>query len=457
MADAPLRILLQHLHRHRARAAPGGADDAELLGRFIRDRDESAFELLVWRHGTMVYNVCRRVLRDAHAAEDAFQATFLVLVRKAASVGRREALASWLYWVAYRVAVRARSRPVPVPAADVPEPGAESPDAVLWRDLRPVLDEEVGRLPAKYRLPVLLCYLSGLTTDEAARRLGVPRGTVLSRLAWARRRLRARLSLRGVTLSAALLGAALASGAKAPASAILVGATIRAALSVAAGQTAAAPAGAVLLMEGVLRDMVVSRIKSGLLVVLTLVVVGVGVALWATRTATAELVERKREEVPRQAAPADPPGDKEEARAPEAPRPIGVWERTLLAKKGATMTLTIRIDAHRISLTQTTVADGKTLKIGIEGDYSVSRDYVLYGFVTGVDMPEGGEGEDDTGKTQAQILDQPFAFRYRLDADALTIRDIRAGGVSDKDRQELQILAGRYKKKVTTVKGESPW
>src|SRR5205807_8528718 len=156
----------------------------------------------------------------AHAAEAAFQATFLVLVRKAASIGRRETLAGWLYRVAYRVALRARSRAVPRPTADLPEPIVEAPDAVLWRDLRPVLDEEVGRLPEKYRLPVVLCYLSGLTTDEAARRLGVPRGTVLSRLAWARQRLRARLSLRGVTPSAALLGALLASGAAAPASAV---------------------------------------------------------------------------------------------------------------------------------------------------------------------------------------------------------------------------------------------
>jgi RNA polymerase sigma factor (sigma-70 family) len=455
MADAPLRILLQHLNRHRPASGAGAADDAELLGRFVRDRDEAAFELLVWRHGTMVYNVCRRVLRDAHAAEDAFQATFLVLVRKAATVGRGESLAGWLYRVAYRVALRARSRAVPVPA-DAPEPAVEAPDDVLWRDLRPVIDEEVGRLPEKYRLPVVLCYLSGLTTDEAARRLGVPRGTVLSRLAWARQRLRARLSLRGVTLSAALLSAALASGTKAPASAVLVGATIRAALSVAAGQPAAAAAGAVILMEGVLRDMVVSRIKSGLLVVLTLAVVGVGVALWATRPATAEPVERKRAEAARAAPPADLPANKEEAGAAEAPSPIGVWERTVQAKNGAACTITIRIDAHRVSLTQSIGADGKTLKATLEGDYSVSRDYVLYGFVTGVDMPEGGEG-DDSGKTQAQVLDQPFSVRYRLDANALTIRDVRAGGVNEKDRQELQILAGRYKKKVTNAEVESPW
>jgi RNA polymerase sigma factor (sigma-70 family) len=453
MADAPLRILLQHLHRRRAGPAPNGADDAELLDRFVRNRDEAAFEVLVWRHGTMVHNVCRRVLRDAHAAEDAFQATFLVLVRKAASIGRRESLAGWLYRVAYRVALRARSRAVPRPAADLPEPAAPEPDAVLWRDLRPVLDEEVGRLPQKYRLPVVLCYLSGLTTDEAARQLGVPRGTVLSRLAWARQRLRARLSLRGVAPSAALLGALLASEAAAPASAALVGAAIRAALAFAAGQPMAASAGAVILMEGVVRDMVMSKVRNGMLAVLALAVVGLGVGLWATRPATAEPVERKREEA-RQPAPAEPPAGKEEAKAPEAPRPIGVWERTVPTKEGTILTLTIRIDAHRVSLTQTGTGGGKTIKATLEGDYSVSRDYVLYGFVTGLDVADGVD-PDEAANFQAKVLDQPFAVRYRLDANSLTIRDIKVGGVPENEREGLQVLAGRYKKKLP-AKEESP-
>jgi RNA polymerase sigma factor (sigma-70 family) len=453
MADAPLRILLQHLHRHRAAPGANGPDDAELLERFVRDRDEAAFELLVWRHGTMVYNVCRRVLRDAHAAEDAFQATFLVLVRKAASIGRREGLAGWLYRVAYRVALRARPRAVPRPMADLPEPGGGAADDVLWRDLRPVLDEEVSRLPQKYRLPVVLCYLSGLTTDEAARRLGVARGTVLSRLAWARQRLRARLALRGVTLSAAALGGMLASEAAAPASAALVGAAIQAALAFAKGQAAAASAGAVILMEGVVRDMVMSKVKNGLLVVCALAVVGLGVGLWATRPATAEPVERKREEA-RQQAPAEPPGGKEEAKAPEAPHPVGVWERTVPSKEGLSVTLTIRIDAHQISLTQTVTDKAKTMKATVEGDYSVSRDYVLYGFVTGVDVAEGVDAEE-AGKFQAQVLDQPFALRYRLDANSLTIRDIKVGGVKDSEREGLQILAGRYKK-VTATKDLAP-
>jgi hypothetical protein len=286
----------------------------------------------------------------------------------------------------------------------------------------------------------------------------VPRGTVLSRLAWARGRLRARLSLRGVTLSAGALGALLASEAAAPASAILVGVTVRAALSFAAGQPAAASAGAVSLMEGVVRDMVMGKIRNGVLVVLGLAAVGLGVALWATQPATAEPVERKREEPARQ-APSDPAGGKEEAKVPDAPRPIGVWERTIVTKEGGSVTLTIRVDAHRVSLTQSVQDKGRPLKATLEGDYSVSRDYVLYGFVTGVDLPEHsaeGPDVDELGKTQAHILDQPFSVRYRLDGNSLTIRDIKVGGVPDNEREGLQILAGRYKKKVPAAKDDTP-
>jgi RNA polymerase sigma factor (sigma-70 family) len=445
MPEASLRFFLRHLRRDPAHTS-SAPEDGELLERFVSGRDEKAFELLVWRHGAMVYNVCRRVLRDDHAAEDAFQASFLILARKAASVGRRDALPGWLYRVARRVALRARSRAAAVIGAEFPEPTVEDPDSVLWHDLRSVLDEEVGRLPEKYRLPVVLCYLSGLTTDEAARRIGIPRGTVLSRLAWARERLRGRLSRRGVTVSAALLGilpARVASAVPVP----LARATIRAALSYAAGEPAAAPA-AVSLMEGVLRDMVLNKVKNGFLVVLALAAIGLGVALWATHPAAAEPGDRKRDDAHRPAAPADTPVGKEEARVPDAPRPVGVWERTVIAKEGATMALTIRVDAHRVMLTQTITHQGKTVKVfTLEGDYSVSRDYVLYGFVTGIDLGEGVDDPEKVGKEAAQFLDQPFAIRYRVEGSSLTIRDIKAGGLTDGDRGELQILAGRYKKK----------
>src|SRR5262249_43793015 len=147
------------------------------------------FEVLLRRHGPMVYGVCRRVLHDPHETDDAFQATFLVLIRKARSLSQRERVANWLYGVAYRTALKvrtnaARRRTRQETMTDVPATVAE--DEVLWRDLRPVLDEELNRLPAKYRIPVVLCYLEGKTFTEAAQELGWPAGTVSGRLARAR-------------------------------------------------------------------------------------------------------------------------------------------------------------------------------------------------------------------------------------------------------------------------------
>ncbi len=161
------------------------SSDSQLLEQFVRERDEAAFTSLMRRHGPLVWDVCRRVLAEEQAAEDAFQATFLVLVRKARSVSKRASVRSWLYGVALRVALRARQReglrrvreqsapPRQVDAAA--EPG--------WDDVRPILDEEIQRLPEKYRLPIILCYLEGQTNDEAARLLNCPRGTIATRLA----------------------------------------------------------------------------------------------------------------------------------------------------------------------------------------------------------------------------------------------------------------------------------
>src|SRR5262249_59265492 len=173
---------------------------------------------LVQRHGSMVLGVCRRILGDAHEAEDAFQATFLVLARKADSVVRREKVASWLYGVAVRTAKearvrsarrRAREERVSTPIyLDPPEDGF--PD-----ELRDIVDEELARLPARHRGPVVLCELEGLSRPEAARRLGIPEGTLSSRLARAKARLRDRLASRGVTLPAAAISAILIREARA--------------------------------------------------------------------------------------------------------------------------------------------------------------------------------------------------------------------------------------------------
>jgi RNA polymerase sigma factor (sigma-70 family) len=178
--------------------------DADLLARFVRGRDEAAFELLVWRHGPLVLGVCRRVLRNEQDAEDVFQATFLTLARKASSIAKGECISSWLYQVAYRIALRARRRPVPAPLNEqadtsfTPDPA----ERLAAYELRSLLDAEVNRLPEKYRAAFVLCYLHGKTNEAAARELGCPKGTVLSRLARARERLRAQLEQRGVALGA---------------------------------------------------------------------------------------------------------------------------------------------------------------------------------------------------------------------------------------------------------------
>src|SRR5579883_1849152 len=195
--------VLQHLRRVLARAPGAEVSDAELLECFVKTGDQAAFELLVWRHERMVFGVCRRVLGNLHDAEDAFQATFLVLARKAASIGNRQAVAGWLHHVRYRASRRERPGRHDADFASLPcpgEPGAE----LLARDLRLVLDEEVARLPEKYRVPVVLCYLEGKTYEEAARQLGCPKGTLSARLARARGLLWARLTRRGIGIGAGL-------------------------------------------------------------------------------------------------------------------------------------------------------------------------------------------------------------------------------------------------------------
>src|SRR5262249_43703052 len=205
MSGGPLDRLIRCLRR-ATRAHPAGAlADADLLQRWSARRDAAAFEVLLWRHGPMVLGLCRRLLRDPRDVEDPFQATFLALVRRAGAIRRPEAIrrgeagGSWLFRVAYRAALRARAeapraRPLDpralegVAAGPGPEPGRD--------ELRAVLDEEVSRLPARYRVPLILCYFQGKTNDEAARELGCAAGTVASRLGRRRRRVAVRLGRR---------------------------------------------------------------------------------------------------------------------------------------------------------------------------------------------------------------------------------------------------------------------
>jgi RNA polymerase sigma factor (sigma-70 family) len=220
MAARAFHTLVQSLRKLIPRSRPTTTPDVLLLERFLDQRDEAAFELLMWRHGPMVLSVCLRVLGDPHEAEDAFQATFLTLVRKGHTIGKGELLASWLYKVASRTALRARARAARRAAGPLPPHGPAAPeqpqpgDELAWRELRPVLDDEVSRLPPKYRAAFVLCYLEGKTNEEAARLLGCPKGTVLSRLARARERLRGQLARRGLAFAALPLAGLLSDHAR---------------------------------------------------------------------------------------------------------------------------------------------------------------------------------------------------------------------------------------------------
>jgi RNA polymerase sigma factor (sigma-70 family) len=287
MATGELDTLLRHLRRtisaHEGMALP----DAQLLERFLTLRDEAAFELLIWRHGAMVLGVCQRILRREQDVEDAFQATFLTLVKKASSLNKRQAVGSWLYKVAYRIACSAQRQATKKAWRERPllhSPAAESSLELVWRDLRTVLDEEVNRLPEKYRAPFLLCYLEGKTNDEAARHLGCPKGTVLSRLSRARERLRSRLLRRGVTLSAGLFTAVLTEkAAAATVPAAYLDSTLKAALSVAAGPlaTACLSTPVVALTQGAIRAMFWSELKFAAATLLVLGAAGMGATVWS--------------------------------------------------------------------------------------------------------------------------------------------------------------------------------
>src|SRR4051812_16629983 len=193
---------------------PGPAGDRELLAQFVRCRDPVAFEGLVRRHGPMVLGACRRLLRNPHDAEDAFQATFLVLLRKAHTVNPPERVGNWLYGVACRTAAKANAMNAKRHARDrtvePPSMGSSSTviDASAQAEVRAAIDVEIGRLPERYRAPVVLCELDGLSRTEAAQALDLPEGTLSSRLSRAREMLRTRLARRGMALSAAAVAAA---------------------------------------------------------------------------------------------------------------------------------------------------------------------------------------------------------------------------------------------------------
>jgi RNA polymerase sigma factor (sigma-70 family) len=268
--------------------------DRQLLERFVTRREEEAFAAILERHGPLVLGLCRRLLEHEQDAEDAFQATFLILARKAGSIRKREALAGWLYEVAYRVAMRMRTaagrqRALERQTTDMPQtdPAAEA----AWREVRPILDEELHRLPTKYRSCLVLCYLEGRSNREAARELGWPEGSMSRRLARARELLRTRLSRRGVIVSVGVLGTMLPEKTTAAVPAVLIAPTLQNAVRFAAGQAAAAgavSAAAGALAEAILKAGGTAKVKAALVVFMTLTLVGASAGLLARHLLVAE-------------------------------------------------------------------------------------------------------------------------------------------------------------------------
>lgn len=272
MPTSPIRSVIQRLRQAALVGNDTEPTDAQLLQSFVNHRDETAFAALVRRHGPMVLGVCRRIVGNFHDADDAFQATFLVLVRKAASLRKRELLGNWLYGVAYRTALKAKAATARRHAKEKKVKGMPIHQACAeagWHELQQVLDRELSRLPDHYRVPIVHCELQGKTRKEAARQLGIPEGTLSSRLAMARRMLAKRLSRHGLAFSGGALAAMMsANGASACVANALLVSTVQTAMLFATGR-AAATVQAVALAEGVVKAMLLAKLRivfTGLLI-----------------------------------------------------------------------------------------------------------------------------------------------------------------------------------------------
>jgi RNA polymerase sigma factor (sigma-70 family) len=270
-----LNKVLQHLHRVLT-PPDGGLTDGQLLARFIATRDEASFSALVRRHGPMVWRLCLRVLGHVQDAEDTFQATFLVLARKATTVVKRESVGSFLYGVAYRTALEAkainvRRRTRERQVEDMPHPVVMPAEVQDWR---PWLDHELNLLPETYRAVIVACDLEGRSRKEAARLLGLAEGTVSSRLTRGRCLLAKRLSRYGLALSGGALAAALSEGVASAVPASLVSATVKVAVPVAAGEFTAISTSVGILMKGAFQTMLLTKLKLAVGAVMVVVALG---------------------------------------------------------------------------------------------------------------------------------------------------------------------------------------
>jgi RNA polymerase sigma factor (sigma-70 family) len=308
MATNYMSEFIQHLRKAVLLRDGVGLTDEQLLEDYLNRREQAALEALVGRHAPMVWGVCRRVLGNHHDAEDAFQATFLILVRKAASIASPKLLANWLYGVAHQTALKARATAAKRRArerqvAPMPEPAATEPD--LWDDLQRLLDQELSRLPDPYRVAIVLCDLEGKSRKEAARQLGVPEGTLAARVARGRVMLAKRLGRHGLVVSGGTLAAVLAGNvASAALPTLVASSTIKVASLYAAGQMTARgliSANVAALTEGVVKTMLLAKLKMALALGLVIGLLG-GVFLLADPASVIGQTPDKEKEPPKSPA-----------------------------------------------------------------------------------------------------------------------------------------------------------
>ena len=430
--------------------------DAELLTRFLDSHDEIAFEELIARHLSAVRAVCRSVLRDPNDADDAAQATFLVFVRRASVVRNRLALGAWLCRVAWRTANRLReanARRIEKLRSEIdPDttPGRE-PLVSGPSELATAVEDEIRLLPEQYRLAVLMCYAAGVPTTEAAMRLGWPKGTLLTRLAWARKHLRDRLLKRGVTLSGGFTAVLAGHGSRA-AEAILVCRITAAGMAVALGDPVAKELVSERvsnLMEGTVRAMIATKMKLVLgISFLVAAILGLGLGRLTLGAADAAPGDKKTGAV--QSAPAgtglgatagkDTPAQNvvEPSKANDVPagsgndlivrRPLGSFTRELPAYGKVTATFT----ENRIHVLATIRIEKATFTLTADADYTLNRESMVYGIITGIDLSGGGFSEEEAATVAScltAVNDTPFSFRIRVEDDAIMIKDIKWGGI----------------------------
>jgi RNA polymerase sigma factor (sigma-70 family) len=350
MADSKFGKALRRFLRIVS-AQSGGLTDSQLLDAYATQGDEEAFETLLWRHGPMVLRTCQRILRRREDAEDAFQATFLVLCRKARSISTGAALGGWLYKVAYRTALQARAqaaRPTAAQPLPADQPARDPAAEALDRELRAVLDEELNRLAEKYRAPLVLCYLEGKTKERAAQELGWPAGTVSGRLARGKELLRLRLIRRGVSLSTAALTAALTQNAAAGVFLTpLTLATTKAVLEFNTGRGVVAGAVSskvVILAQGVLQAMLWTKLK-----IATGVLLAVGIAAASTGLVTHYVLAEK------ETAEAQPNAPKPAVKAADLPKPKPAEEKQ------------VRTDRYGDPLPEGAIARMGTIRLRTDG------------------------------------------------------------------------------------------